>query len=240
MAGQHWQRAAGPSGRFESTFIIERVNSDERLLVNEIFYSIQGESSFSGYPCVFVRLTACNLRCVYCDTQYAFHEGRWIPIEDILAEVLEFQTPLVEITGGEPLLQKPVHSLVSNVLEAGKQVLIETGGSLDISGVDPRAILIYDIKCPDSGMAEKNRWENLEQLRNHDEIKFVISSRQDYEWAVQILTERRLALRHIVLFSPAWNILAPDQLAGWILEDRLPVRLQVQLHKVLWGERRGV
>jgi len=216
------------------------VNSEDRLLINEIFYSIQGESSYSGRPCAFVRLTACNLRCVYCDTAYAFNEGQWMSVESVLAEVLKYPTPLVEITGGEPLLQKAVYSLISRILDAGREVLIETGGSLDISPVDPRAVLIYDIKCPDSGMVEKNRWENLSLLRDRDEIKFVISSRKDYDWAKQVVAERQLAPGRIVLFSATWHQLPPDQLAQWILEDALPVRLQVQLHKILWGEKRGV
>lgn len=213
---------------------------EERLLINEIFYSIQGESSYSGRPCTFVRLTACNLRCVYCDTAYAFNEGQWMRVETVLAETLKYPTPLVEITGGEPLLQEAVHSLISRLLDAGKEVLIETGGSLDISAVDPRAVLIYDIKCPDSGMVQKNRWENLGLLRDRDEVKFVIGSRRDYDWAKLVISERELAPSHTVLFSPTWHKLAPDELAKWIIEDRLPVRLQVQLHKVLWGEKRGV
>lgn len=216
------------------------MNGKERLLVNEIFYSIQGESSYSGRPCAFVRLTACNLRCVYCDTTYAFNEGQWMTVGAVLAEILRYPTPLVEITGGEPLLQKAVHPLISKLLDAGKEVLIETGGSLDISKVDPRAVLIYDIKCPDSGMVNKNRWENLGLLRQHDEVKFVVSSRHDYEWAKQVMSERELVPGRTVLFSATWRQLPPEQLAEWILEDRLPVRLQVQLHKILWGERRGV
>ncbi len=161
-------------------------------------------------------------------------------VDAVLAETLKYPTSLVEITGGEPLLQKAVHPLISRLLDAGKEVLIETGGSLDISEVDPRAVLIYDIKCPDSGMVEKNRWENLSLLRVRDEVKFVVSSRKDYDWAKQVMSERSLAPPRTVLFSATWHQLLPDQLAQWILEDRLPVRLQVQLHKILWGEKRGV
>ena len=212
----------------------------ETLLVNEIFFSIQGESSYAGRPCAFVRLTACNLRCRYCDTEYAFYEGKPMAIEAVMDQVLRYPTELVEITGGEPLLQAAVHTLVARLLDAGKEVLIETGGSLDIAPVDPRAVLVYDIKCPDSGMAEKNRWENLARLRDHDEVKFVISSRADYEWAKRILSERGIPSRHIVLFSPAWRELDPAQLAEWMLQDGVPARLQIQLHKVLWGEKRGV
>ncbi|MFB3904992.1 MAG: radical SAM protein [Acidobacteriota bacterium] len=182
------------------------MNGKERLLVNEIFYSIQGESSYSGRPCAFVRLTACNLRCVYCDTTYAFNEGQWMTVGAVLAEILRYPTPLVEITGGEPLLQKAVHPLISKLLDAGKEVLIETGGSLDISKVDPRAVLIYDIKCPDSGMVNKNRWENLGLLRQHDEVKFVVSSRHDYEWAKQVMSERELVPGRTVLFSATWRL----------------------------------
>jgi 7-carboxy-7-deazaguanine synthase len=216
------------------------VSRKATLLVNEIFYSIQGESSHAGRPCAFVRLTACNLRCDYCDTEYAFHEGKSMTVEQVFGEVLKCPTGLVEITGGEPLLQTPVHTLTARLLDAGKEVLIETGGSLDISPVDPRAVLVYDIKCPDSGMVDKNRWDNLERLRGHDEVKFVISSRTDYEWAKRILSERGIASRHVVLFSPAWHRIDPAELAGWMLEDGVPARLQVQLHKILWGERRGV
>lgn len=216
------------------------MNGEERLLINEIFYSIQGESSYAGRPCAFVRLTACNLRCVYCDTAYAFTEGQWMTVESVLGEILKYPTSLVEVTGGEPLLQKAVHPLISALLDAGKEVLIETGGSLDISDVDPRAVLIYDIKCPDSGMVEKNKWENLGLLRECDEVKFVISSRNDYDWARQVMSEKNLIPRHTVLFSATWHQLPAEQLAQWILEDRLPVRLQVQLHKILWGEKRGV
>jgi len=216
------------------------VHAEERLLINEIFYSIQGESSYSGRPCAFVRLTACNLRCVYCDTAYAFHEGQWMTLEAVLAEILKYPTSLVEITGGEPLLQKAVHPLISRLLDAEKEVLIETGGSVDISPVDPRAVLIYDIKCPDSGMVAKNRWENLSLLRDRDEVKFVICSRRDYDWARKVMYEKQMTPGRTVLFSAAWHQLPPEQLAQWILEDRLPVRLQVQLHKILWGEKRGV
>ena len=213
----------------------------ERLIVNEIFFSIQGESSYAGRPCVFVRLTACNLRCSYCDTEYAFHEGDARSAEDIVSEVNKFRCSLVEITGGEPLLQPAVHGLVRRFLALGKTVLIETGGSVDISPVDPRVILIYDIKCPDSGMADKNRWDNISLLKSIDEVKFVVGSRGDYEWSRGILEQYKLPDRHQVLFSPVFGKLEPGQLATWLLEDGLDARLQIQLHKLLWGaEARGV
>lgn len=213
----------------------------ETLPVTEIFFSIQGESSYSGQPCAFVRLTGCNLRCSYCDTEYAFEGGVAMSLPEITAQLEQYPTDLVEITGGEPLLHSLAYTLVRRLLDAGKRVLIETGGSLDIRPVDPRAVLIYDIKCPDSLMEGRNRWENLDHLRPHDEIKFVISSRNDYEWARRKTLELELIRRHLVLFSPEWNRMDAARLAGWILEDGLPVRIQVQLHKIIWGaEARGV
>ena len=211
------------------------------LPVTEIFFSIQGESSYSGQPCAFVRLTGCNLRCSYCDTEYAFEGGAPMSLAEIRAQLDRYPSDLVEITGGEPLLHSLAHTLIRSLLDAGKRVLIETGGSLDIRPVDPRAVLIYDIKCPDSLMEGRNRWENLSHLRPHDEIKFVISSRRDFEWAKQKTLELELTRRHLVLFSPEWNRMDAARLAGWILEDGLPVRIQVQLHKIFWGaEAKGV
>lgn len=217
------------------------MKSRKILNVNEIFFSIQGESSYAGRPCAFVRLTACNLRCSYCDTEYAFYEGTERTIAEIVADVVEFRCDLVEITGGEPLLQTPVHDLIRALLELGKTVLIETGGALDVSAVDPRAILIYDIKCPGSGMADRNRWENIDLLKAIDEVKFVIGSRDDYLWSKKKIVEYRLTERHQVLFSPVWGDLKPGQLAEWILADGLNVRVQIQLHKLFWGaEARGI
>ncbi len=214
---------------------------NDNLIVNEVFFSIQGESSYAGRPCAFVRLTACNLRCSYCDTEYAFHEGEDRTAEDIVSEVNKFPCALVEITGGEPLLQPAVHGLVSRFLELGKTVLIETGGSVDIGPVDPQAILIYDIKCPDSGMAGRNRWDNIGLLKPIDEVKFVVGSRGDYEWSKGILEKYKLSGHHQVLFSPVFGKLEPERLADWLLEDGLDARLQIQLHKLLWGaETRGV
>lgn len=211
------------------------------LVVNEIFFSIQGESSYAGRPCAFVRLTYCNLRCNYCDTEYAFDEGQKMSLEEIVEKVEDYPTDLVEITGGEPLLQAAVFPLIERFLDDGKTVLIETGGSVDIRPVDRRAVLIYDIKCPESGMVKKNRWENLPHLKPQDEIKFVVASHQDYEWARAKIDELGLIKRHTVLFSPVWDRLDPRELAEWVLKDGLSVRLQVQLHKILWGAKaRGV
>lgn len=213
----------------------------DTLVVNEIFYSIQGESSFAGCPCVLVRLTYCNLRCSYCDTEYAFYEGREMTLSETVAKVLSFPTDLVEITGGEPLLQETVHPLVRCLLDVGKKVLIETGGGVSIREVDSRAILIYDIKCPDSGMANRNIWENLEYLGPLDEVKFVIASRRDYEWSRSKVLELGLHSARTVLFSPVWGVVDPKELADWIVEDGLDVRVQLQLHKILWGaEARAV
>jgi 7-carboxy-7-deazaguanine synthase len=211
------------------------------LIVNEIFFSIQGESSYSGQPCAFLRLAHCNLRCTYCDTEYAFNEGQSIPANEIKKRLNDYPTDLIEITGGEPLLQKEVFPLVTELLDEGKKVLIETGGSISICDVDSRAILIYDIKCPTSGMSESNLWENLPHLKNQDEVKFVVGSRQDYDWAKTIIERFSLTEKHVVLFSPVWDKLSPSQLAKWILEDGLSACLQLQLHKILWGPKtRGV
>lgn len=213
----------------------------ERLRVHEIFHSIQGESSHAGRPCVFVRLTGCQMRCVWCDTEYAFHAGSWRTIDEVLAEVLAYGCPLVEVTGGEPLLQPAVHPLMTRLADAGLEVLLETGGGLDIAPVDPRVRRIVDVKCPGSGEAEQNRWANLDLLRPTDEVKFVITDAADYAWAKQVLARHDLAARCPVHFSPVWGRLAPELLSAWILADRLPVRLGLQLHKIVWGAHaRGV
>lgn len=228
-------------------------STQDTLLVNEIFYSIQGESTWAGQPCVFVRLTGCSLRCRYCDTTYAFFEGARRNLADILAEVVQHPCSLVEVTGGEPLLQPNVHRLMRKLADAGKTVLLETSGACDISTCDPRVIRILDIKTPDSGESEANLWSNLKYLKPQDEVKFVVCSRGDYEWARQILRKEKLERRvKAVLMSPATAVaecdqepampgLPPRELARWILADNLPVRLQVQLHKLIWGaEARGV
>ncbi|MGH7570493.1 MAG: radical SAM protein [Gemmatimonadota bacterium] len=211
------------------------------LKVNEIFHSIQGESSHAGRPCVFVRLTYCNLRCSFCDTEYAFFEGRERPLEEILAEVAGYGCRLVEVTGGEPLIQKETTLLLERLLENGHEVLLETSGAWPVETVPDGVRIIMDLKTPGSGMVAKNRWENLRHLDGDDEIKFVICDRADYEWARGIVGEHDLTARHTVLFSPSFGQLAADGLAEWILADRLPVRLQLQMHKFIWSPTaRGV
>ncbi|MCX7888002.1 MAG: 7-carboxy-7-deazaguanine synthase QueE [Verrucomicrobiae bacterium] len=213
----------------------------ETLIVNEIFYSIQGESTYAGLPCVFVRLTGCNLRCIWCDTQFAFSEGTEMTVEQVLAKVTEFCCQLVEVTGGEPLLQPAVHTLMRRLCDLGHTVLLETNGAEDISTVDPRVIRIMDIKCPSSGESDKNRYSNLRHLTAKDELKFVIADRPDYEWAKQQLHQHKLSDRCVILFSPVWQRLPLKTLAEWILTDHLPVRLQAQWHKYIWGpEARSV
>lgn len=211
------------------------------LVVNEIFYSIQGESTYAGSPCVFVRLTGCNLRCTWCDTTYAFSEGMVLPVSEIVRRVLEYNCPLVEVTGGEPLLQPAVLPLLAMLCDAGKTVLLETSGACDISVVDPRVIKIMDLKCPSSGEADHNRYENIAHLTARDEVKFVIADRADYDWAVAKLREFNLPARCTVLFSPVFDRLPLRTLAEWLLADHLPVRLQAQWHKLIWGPHaRGV
>lgn len=212
------------------------------LTINEIFHSIQGESSFAGQPCVFVRLTACDLRCRWCDTPYAFYEGRKMTVEDAVAEVLTHGCPLVEITGGEPLLQPDVYPLMKRLLETCKTVLLETGGHHSIARVPAGVHRIVDLKCPGSGESARNDWSNLPLLTMRDEVKFVIADRTDYEWARAVVHREGLAARcAAVHFSPVHGELAPKALAGWVLADRLPVRVQLQLHKYIWGaDARGV
>ncbi len=211
------------------------------MRVTEIFHSIQGESSFAGQPCVFVRLTGCPLRCAWCDSEYAFHGGTEMAIEEVLTRVRGYHCPLVEVTGGEPLHQPETFTLIERLCSDVYTVLIESSGAIDISSVDPRAHVILDVKCPGSGMADRMRWENLALLRAKDEAKFVIKDRADYEWACSILTQYELATRCTVLFGPVFGELDLRHLAEWILADRLPVRLQVQLHKFIWDpDMRGV
>jgi 7-carboxy-7-deazaguanine synthase len=217
-----------------------RLPPAERVRVNEIFYSLQGESSFAGRPCVLVRLTGCHLRCVWCDSAHAFYEGEWMSRQEVLRRVAAFACPLVELTGGEPLLQPGALPLLAALCDAGYQVLLETSGAVDIAAVDPRVRRIVDVKCPGSGEVERNHWPNLELLRPSDELKLVIADEADYRWARELVLARRLAERCPVWFSPVAGGLAPRQLGEWILRDRLPVRLQLQLHKLLWGDARGV
>ena len=204
------------------------------LKINEIYASIQGESSHTGLPCVFIRLTGCNLRCTWCDTAYAFHEGKDLTLENIMHQVENFSLPLVEITGGEPLLQEDVYPLMNSLLDKGYRVMLETGGSLSIYKVPEKVIKIIDIKCPGSGEEKKNHLENLKLLAPHDEVKFVILDHADYEWSCDLLQKFNLAASVQVLFSPVYDKLELKDLSKWILEDRLPVRLQTQLHKVIW------
>ena len=204
------------------------------LRVNEIFHSIQGESTHAGRPCVFVRLTGCNLRCDWCDTAYAFHEGGPMSVQEVVERVQAFGCPLVELTGGEPLLQPEAIGLMRELLASGHEVLLETGGSLPIEDVPAGVARIVDVKCPGSGESERNRWENLDALRPGDELKFVIADRADYDWAVSVVRSRELSGKSTVLFSAVHDRLPAGELARWVLEDGLSVRLQVQVHKILW------
>ena len=205
------------------------------LTVNEIFYSIQGESTRAGRPCVFVRLTACDLRCSWCDTPYAFHEGRKRSVEEVVAEVERYDCPLVEITGGEPLLHAEVYPLMERLLANGRTVMLETGGHRPISQVPRAVVKIVDVKCPGSGEAGKTEWRNLDALAPHDEVKFVIQDRADYEFARDAIARHRLTSRAAaILLSPVHGVLDPRTLSEWMLADRLPVRLQLQLHKYIW------
>lgn len=209
------------------------------LRITEIFYSLQGEATRVGLPTVFVRLTGCPLRCSWCDTTYSFTGGEPASVDSVLAEVAKYPARQVCVTGGEPLAQKECQALLTALCEAGYDVSLETSGALDIAGVDPRVARIMDLKAPDSGECAKNRWENLDCLQPHDEIKIVIASRGDYEWAREVLRERRLGERCQVLLSPAQGLIEPQALAEWILEDGLAVRFQLQLHKILWGNLKG-
>jgi len=212
------------------------------LTVNEIFYSIQGESTRIGRPCVFVRLTACDLRCSWCDTPYAFYEGTKRSLDEVIAEVEQYDCPLVEITGGEPLLQDDVYPLMEQLLARGRTVMLETGGHRPITRVPRAVVKIVDVKCPASGEAARNDWGNLDALAPHDEVKFVIQDRADYEFARDVIGRHDLASRSAaVLLSPVHGVLEPSLLSGWMLADRLPARLQLQLHKYIWPpDTRGV
>ncbi len=212
------------------------------LTVHEIFHSIQGESTYTGRPCVFVRLTGCDLRCGWCDTPYAFHEGRKFEVDAVVTEVTQYRCDLVEITGGEPLLQEDVYLLMDRLLAGGATVLLETGGHVSVARVPAAVVKVMDIKCPGSGECERNAWDNLSKLTERDQVKFVIADRGDYEFARDIVRRYALETRcEAVLFSAVHGVLGSAQLADWVLADCLPVRLQIQLHKHLWGaETRGV
>ncbi|CAN4275921.1 NrdG Organic radical activating enzymes [Methylophilaceae bacterium] len=210
------------------------------LKIHEIFHSIQGESSRIGLPTTFVRLTGCPMRCVYCDTAYAFSGGGNMSLADIMLKVAELGAPYVTVTGGEPLAQKECHGLLTALCDAGYSVSLETGGAMDIRAVDPRVSVILDIKTPGSGELAKNLWSNLALLKASDEVKFVLCDRADYDWAKQQLGEHKLNQTCPVIFSPVYSQVNPSDLAAWVLADKLPVRMQVQLHKILWGEKPGV
>ena len=211
----------------------------DRLRITEIFLSLQGEARDAGWPTVFVRLTGCPLRCGYCDTAYAFHGGEWREFDDILAEVARHGVRHVCVTGGEPLAQKRCLGLLQRLCDAGHAVSLETSGALDVGGVDPRVSRVVDVKTPGSGEVARNRWENLPLLTARDQVKFVLCSRADYDWARGVLAEHRLADRCDVLFSPSFGQLDARELADWIVADRLPVRFQIQLHKLLWHDEPG-
>ena len=213
--------------------------SAERLRITEIFHSLQGEADAVGWPTVFVRLTGCPLRCTWCDTSYSFHGGEWRDIDAILAEVAAHEVRHVCVTGGEPLAQKRCLVLLQRLCDAGYQVSLETSGALDVGAVDPRVRKVVDFKAPASGELARNHWANVDHLLPHDQVKFVLAGRDDYDWAVACLREHGLAARCQVLFSPVQGQLPPAQLAEWILADRLPVRFQMQLHKLLWGDAKG-
>jgi len=212
------------------------------LKINEIYHSIQGESTSAGKPCVFVRLTYCNLRCTYCDTEYAFFDGKDMSIQQVINEVEKYRCKLVEITGGEPLVQmEECLELVNRLCDLGYEVMIETGGSLPIKDIDYRVKIIMDLKCPSSGMETKNLYENIQYLKSTDELKFVIGNREDYDWAVDIVKKYNLLTKCIILFSVVFGILEPLELVNWILEDKLDVRFQLQMHKYIWHpETKGV
>lgn len=211
------------------------------LTINEIFHSIQGESTFAGLPCVFIRLTYCNLRCSYCDTEYAFHEGKEMPIDEIISEIAKYKTKLVEVTGGEPLMQPASLELMSKLADAGYTVLLETGGSLPVADVDKRVKIIMDLKCPSSKMERKNYYANIPLLKPEDEVKFVIGDRTDYDWAKKIMEQYSLAEKCTILFSPVFGTIDLQDLTNWILQDNLHVRFQLQMHKYIWApDARGV
>jgi len=238
-----WPAFAGRRPPLQGRYIPQRMSEREKkLTINEIYFSVQGESTWAGLPCVFVRLTFCDLRCTYCDTEYAFYEGKKRSLGEIVDDVLTYDCPLVEITGGEPLLQRNALPLMAMLADADRTVLLETSGAHDISAVDPRVHRIMDLKTPGSGEVERNLFSNIEYLTSRDEVKFVIGSREDYEWSRTQLRDHRLAGRcRAVLFSPIFGRIDPREIVEWILADKLPVRFQLQMHKFIWTPtQRGV
>ena len=213
--------------------------NSQRLRITELFYSLQGETRTVGLPTVFIRLTGCPLRCQYCDSAYAFNGGQWYSLEEILAQVKTYRAHYVTVTGGEPLAQKACLTLLKQLCDQGYEVSLETSGALDISPVDPRVVKVVDLKTPGSGEVKKNFYANLDQVKPQDQIKFVICSRADYEWACEILAQYHLDQRCQILFSPSFTQQSARDLADWILKDQLPVRMQIQLHKYLWGNEQG-
>ena len=210
-----------------------------RLRITEVFYSLQGETRSMGVPTVFIRLTGCPLRCGYCDTSYAFTGGQWMSLEDILAQVQQYSTKYVTVTGGEPLAQKDCAGLLTDLCDRGYSVSLETSGAIDLCGIDTRVSRVMDLKTPGSGESDRNLYANIECLTQNDQVKFVLCDRADYDWAVAKLYEYQLAERCEVLFSPAYDQLALADLASWVLSDQLPVRVQIQLHKLIWGNEAG-
>lgn len=210
-----------------------------RLRITEIFYSLQGETRTVGLPTAFVRLTGCPLRCQYCDTAYAFHGGQWMEIDDILQKVASYKPAYVTVTGGEPLAQKACHELLTRLCDVGYEISLETSGALCVSQVDSRVVKVLDLKTPASEECKKNRYENIEYLSPQDQVKFVICNYEDYEWAKTKLKEFNLPQRCQILFSPSYKQIIPADLANWIIADNLPVRMQIQLHKILWGDVAG-
>ena len=210
------------------------------LKINEIFYSLQGESSRIGLPTTFIRLTGCPMRCTYCDTAYAFHEGKNLSFDEIIDEIKHFDTNFITVTGGEPLAQRSCYAFLDQLCDIGYDVSLETGGALSIKDVHEKVKIILDIKTPGSGESENNHWDNLLLIKPTDEIKIVITDQNDYKWAKKVIQEKGLYLNSDILFSPSFGDLEPSELAGWILKDNLKVRMQLQLHKIIWGEKKGV
>ena len=213
---------------------------NQTLKINEIFYSLQGESSRIGLPTTFIRLTGCPMRCNYCDTAYAFHEGKNLSFDEIIDEIKHFDTNFITVTGGEPLAQRSCYAFLDQLCDIGYDVSLETGGALSIKDVHEKVKIILDIKTPGSGESENNHWDNLLLIKPTDEIKIVITDQNDYKWAKKVIQEKGLYLNSDILFSPSFGDLEPSELAGWILKDNLKVRMQLQLHKIIWGEKKGV